>query len=177
MFKFECKDCKYEFPDSAKLGAIFEFCTNCRKRRTGYKQPNKQYDEFYKDCTTHMPEIPCMVSLSNSGIYPPHLDEYTGFDKSKIYAGRSDIPTPSFFDENIKHLKGYVLQPKEVKHMLDALKSPEYAIASWEFNQTFETQYCQTSAVCPVFKEEYDMKVVDEIIKLAEKIKKVTRVK
>ena len=165
-----CNNCIYD-------GSVFEFCDDCRVLGTSLKPPHKQYDEFYKDCTTDLQIEPCMVALGSCHMTPPSLDEYTDFDKTK-FNQRSDIPAPSFFIDNVNQLKGYQLQPKEIKYMLNALKSPQQALASWEFNETFVTQssYFEISATFPSFKEEYDMKVVDEIIDLAKKIKKITRV-
>ena len=163
-----CNNCSYD-------GSVFEFCDDCRVLGTSLKPPHKQYDEFYKDCTTELQIEPCMVALGSCHMTPPSLDEYTDFDKTK-FNQRSDIPAPSFFVENINQLKGYMLQPKDIKHMIKALRAPDFALASWEFNKTFVTSFCEDSAVFPKFKQEYDMKVVEKIIDLAKKIKKITRV-
>ena len=115
--------------------------------------------------------------MGNSGRTPPDLNEL-GYDTSVYFQNRSDIPVEEFFALNIKTLKKFELQPKEKKHMLSALRSPQHALASWEFNQTFEVPYgdIMEKASRPKFKEEYDMAVVEQILGLIPKIKKITRI-
>jgi hypothetical protein len=108
---------------------------------------------------------------------PPNLNEL-GYDVEVCFNGRSDIPVPEFFSENIKQLKKFTLKSREVKHMLSALHKPQHALASWEFNETFDTPYGDLfdKPVRPKFKEEYDMEIVEKIMRLIPKIKKVTRI-
>jgi hypothetical protein len=162
-----CKDCKYN-------GSIFEFCDDHRKSNS--RKFNVQYDELYKYCTTQLPALYIPVELGNSGIKPPTLNEM-GMDDTSLYM-RSDIPAPEFFLDNVKQLKGYVLQPKDIKIMLEALKNPEKALASWNFNQTFDTgAWLVESLSRPQFEEVYDEHVVNEIMRLLPKLKKIKRIR
>lgn len=128
---FECKECSYD-------GSIFEFCESCRKKRSGYKEPNKQYDEFYKDCTTELQIHPWMAPLGNSGMIPPSLNECVDFDTS-VFNTRSDIPVPEWAQENIKVMTKWALQPQNNKDLISLLRDSDKALASFEFNDTFET--------------------------------------
>ena len=164
-----CKQCSYD-------DCVFTFCEDCRSRNRP-KKPKKQYDEFYRDCKADMQIFSALVPLGNSGRTPPDLNEL-GYDTSVYFQNRSDIPVEEFFALNIKTLKKFELQPKQKKHMLSALRSPQHALASWEFNQTFEVPYgdIMEKASRPKFKEEYDMAVVEQILGLIPKIKKITRI-
>ena len=164
-----CKQCSYD-------DCVFTFCEDCRSRNRP-KEPKKQYDEFYRDCKSEMQIFSALVPLGHSGMNPPNLNEL-GYDSSIFFKGRSDIAAPEFFNKQIARLKKFELQPKQKKHMLSALRSPQHALASWEFNQTFEVPYgdIMEKASRPKFKEEYDMAVVEQILGLIPKIKKITRI-
>lgn len=127
---FECKECSYD-------GSVFEFCESCRKKRRSLK-PHRQYDEFYKDCTTELQIAPWMVSLGYSGIIPPALNEYTDFDVS-VFKERSDIPMPEWAFDHINKLSKWSLLPEDKKDLISFLRNSDKALASFEFNDTFET--------------------------------------
>jgi hypothetical protein len=167
MIENLCENCFYN-------GSVFELCEFHRLHFS--KKFNQQYDEFYKDCKTELQVEPCMVALGSSGMIPPALNEYTDFDSSVFFKERSDIPVPEGFSNDIERLKGYMLQPKEIKHMLDALHNPDQALASWEFDKTFKTKYSRDSVLNASFTEEYDMEVLGEILQLLKKVKKVKRI-
>jgi hypothetical protein len=150
---------------------VFVLCDDHRKQRSR-RPANKQYDELYKDCKTELQIEPAMVALGHSGMKHASLDEYTDFNTSKFYEGRTDIPVPEFFMPHVKRIKGYDLQPEDIKKMWGLLHQPAKALASWEFNQTFDVEPWKAK-----FEEEYDMKIVEEIFQLLSKMKKVKRIK
>lgn len=169
MIENLCENCSYN-------GSTFELCGSHRKNFS--KKFNKQYDEFYKDCRTWLQIEPCVVPLGSNGMPPPTLN-VLGHDISEYSKARSDIPAPEFFSKNIGQLKEYMLQPKEIKHMLDCLRRPEYALASYEFDKTFLTQFSGFSIenfVKPKFTEEYDMDILRQILELLPKVKKIKRI-
>lgn len=59
------------------------------------------------------------------------------------------------------------MECENCKKMILALRYHENALASWQFNQTFETSGS--------FDVLYDMSVIDDIMRLIPKVRKVTR--